>query len=78
MTGIGLPQVGNFGMAQTVACIVFGAIGFVAFVYGKKNNLMRPMLIGLALTLYPYFFSETILLYLVGISLTALLYLWRE
>ncbi len=78
MAGIGLPPAGDFDGAEIFAYIIFGAIGFAAFVYGKKNKSVRPMIIGFALMAYPYFFSGTLLLYLVGIALTAALYFWRE
>jgi len=58
--------------------IIFSSIGFVAFMYGKKNSEYRPMLIGIALMVYPYFLRGTLMLYLVGIGLTAALYFFRE
>jgi hypothetical protein len=36
------------------------------------------MAIGLVLMIYPYFFSGTLAIYLVGIALTAALYFWRD
>ena len=36
------------------------------------------MIIGAALMAYPYFISGTFFLYLIGITLTAALYFWRE
>ena len=78
LAGIGLPQADDFGAAKIFACIIFGAIGFAAFLYGKKNRSFRPMMIGFALMVYPYFISGTFFLYLVGIALTAALYFWRE
>ena len=68
----------NFGPAKIIAYLIFGAIGFVAFVYGKKNTFWRTMIIGIALIVYPYFVSGTTVLYLVGIVLTAVLYFWKE
>ncbi len=78
MAGIGLPLADDFGTAKIVACTIFGAIGFAAFLYGKKNKFSRPMIIGGALMAYPYFISGTFFLYLVGVALTAALYFWRE
>ena len=78
MPGIGLPRADDFSAAKIFAYIIFGAIGFVVFVYGKKNKLFRPMIIGAALMAYPYFISGTFFLYLIGITLTAALYFWRE
>lgn len=71
-------QFGNFDFAKIAACSIFGAIGFVAFVYGKKNTLWRTMILGVALMAYPYFFTGALVTYLIGIALTAALYFWRE
>jgi hypothetical protein len=60
------------------AAIIFGAIGMAAFVYGKKSANMKPMILGIALMGYPYFISQTWLLYLVGVLLTGSLFVWRE
>jgi len=78
LAGIGLPLAGDFSTARIFAWIIFGAIGFSVFLYGKNNKFLRPMLIGIALMAYPYFISGTFFLYLVGIILIALLYFWRE
>ena len=78
MAGIGLPQADDFSAAKIFAYIIFGAIGFVVFVYGKKNKFFRPMIIGVALMVYPYFISGTFFLYFTGIALIAALYFWRD
>ena len=69
---------GNFGVANIIAGFLFGSIGFIAFVYGKKMSLWRPLVLGLVLMAYTYFISNTILLYGIGIVLCVLLYFWRE
>lgn len=58
--------------------MLFSGVGFVAFVYGKKNAELRPMLIGIALLIYPYLVRGTLWIYLVGAALTAALYFLRE
>ena len=68
----------NFSLAAIIAYLVFGTVGFVAFMRGKKNKSWRPMGIGIALMVYPYFFPGTLALYLVGLLLSAALYFWRE
>jgi LPXTG-motif cell wall-anchored protein len=78
LAGFTVPQTGDFNTANILAYIIFGGIGFVAFVYGKKNKILRPMLIGCALMGYPYFFTGTLVLYIIGVILTAALYFWRE
>ena len=71
-------QGGDFSWAKIIAYLIFGAVGFVAFVYGKKNTLWRPMVIGIALMAYPYLVSGAMAIYLIGMVLTAALYFWRE
>ena len=39
-----------FSGANLIGGLVFGSIGFVAFVYGKRMHIWKPMLIGLALS----------------------------
>lgn len=78
MAVFGLPQADDFSTAKIIACTIFSAIGFAAFLYGKKNKLSRPMIIGAVLMVYSYFISGAFLLYLIGIALTAALYFWRE
>jgi hypothetical protein len=58
--------------------IVFGAIGLAAFVYGKKSTLPKPMILGIALMVYPYFVSQIWFLYGIGILLTAGLFYPRN
>ena len=73
-----MPQLGDLNLANIAAYAIFGAIGFVAFVYGKKMSLYRTMIIGLVLMVYPYFISVTWAIYAVGMILTAALYFWRD
>ena len=63
--------------AALFAMLIFGLAGLVAFTYGKKNALWRPMLLGLSLIVYPYFVEQTWLMYAVGGALCAALVLWR-
>ncbi|MBI5874209.1 MAG: hypothetical protein HZB36_08780 [Candidatus Omnitrophica bacterium] len=65
-------------VANLVAAFFFGAVGFVAFAYGKKQGSFKPMAIGAILLIYPYFISNTIALYAVGIILTVSLFIFRE
>jgi hypothetical protein len=60
------------------AGLLFGTVGLAAFVYGKKNANWRPMVVGAALMVYPYFVEQTWLLYGLGVALCAALFLWRE
>jgi hypothetical protein len=56
----------DFSAANLIAGFVFGSVGFVAFVYGKRQSLWKPMFCGLALMVYPYFITDIIALYAIG------------
>ena len=68
----------GFTFSNIMAGIIFSGVGLVVFVYGKKMGRLKPLLVGIALMAYPYFFSGTLTTYLIGIALTAALYFWRE
>jgi hypothetical protein len=59
----GLTGGGGINWGYWIANILFGIIGWYAFIYGM---------------IYPYFVSNTILTFAIGIGLTAALYFWRE
>ncbi|OGW79752.1 MAG: hypothetical protein A3G33_01735 [Omnitrophica bacterium RIFCSPLOWO2_12_FULL_44_17] len=61
-----------------IAGIIFGGIGFVAFIYGKKQASWKPLAIGIALMAYPYFVSNTIALYAIGGLLTLSLFFFHD
>jgi hypothetical protein len=67
-----------FSGANLIGGLVFGSIGFVAFIYGKRMHVWKPMLIGLALMAYPYFVANDIALFAIGVLGTAALFLFRE
>ena len=64
--------------ADLFGSILFGIVGYAAFRYGKKAGSTHPMAIGVALMVYPYFVSQTWLLYAIGCALCAGLYVLRE
>ena len=61
-----------------LASLVFGVIGFAAFMYGRKQARFSAMTIGTALMVYPYFFDRVWLLWSIGLALCAGLYVFRE
>ncbi|OGS00817.1 MAG: hypothetical protein A2V88_17495 [Elusimicrobia bacterium RBG_16_66_12] len=61
-----------------VGSLLFSAIGFVAFAYGKKTMKFRVMAMGGALMAFPYFVSDTTMMWLAGAGLTAaLFFIWE-
>ena len=67
----------NFSMANIMGGLFFGVIGVAAWMYGKKQSQMKPMIIGGLLMVYPYFISETISLWVVGFALTLFLFIFN-
>jgi len=57
--------------------MVFGAIGLGFFMYGKKQKAIVPLLVGIALFIFPYFISDITLLVIVGAILVVLPYFVR-
>ena len=68
----------EFSGANFIAGLIFGSIGFVAFIYGKRMNQWRTMFAGLALMVYPYFIANTVVLFVVGTVGSAALFFLRE
>ncbi|MEO8463930.1 MAG: hypothetical protein ABI640_01205 [Gammaproteobacteria bacterium] len=57
--------------------LLFGSIGTGFFLYGKKQRAVVPLVCGLALMLFPYFVSSTLLLVVIGVVLIAVPYFVR-
>lgn len=64
--------------AALFASLIFSIIGLVAFRHGKKNTLLAPTILGIALMAYTYFVDGIWLVYGIGLALcAALYYLWE-
>jgi len=57
--------------------LLFGSIGLGFFLYGKKQRAVVPLVCGLALMVFPYFVSNTVLLVAIGALLIAVPYFVR-
>lgn len=55
--------------------LLFGGIGFVAFMYGKRMRRTEMMALGGVLMVYGYFVTNAWLLYAAGAGLTVAV--WR-
>ena len=78
LSSVGTLGASSFSLANIVASLFFGAVGFFAFVYGKKQGNYKALSIGIVLMVYPYFISNTVLLYTAGVGLCVALYFWRD
>ncbi len=76
--GVGTGSSSSFSVAAIFAYLIFGGIGFIAFVYGKKQASFKPLVIGIVLMGYPYFVTNPVWLYAIGVGLTVLLFVWRD
>ncbi|MDQ6800023.1 MAG: hypothetical protein M3041_04215 [Acidobacteriota bacterium] len=52
--------------------LLFGAIGTVYFMYGKRIHEPMFLIVGFALAIYPYFVSNIVLVFLIGAILAAI------
>ncbi len=57
--------------------IVFGALGFGYFIYGRRQKAVVPLVTGIALMVFPYFIANVYLLVIVGVGLTVVPYFFR-
>jgi len=57
--------------------LLFGSIGLGFFVYGRKQRMVVPLASGVALMIFPYFVSNTIVLVTLGVVLIAIPYFVR-
>ena len=64
----------NLSFANIFAGILFGAIGFSAFLYGKKQANIKTLVIGVLLMGYSYFVPNTLANYAIGTVLTVALF----
>jgi hypothetical protein len=68
----------NMSAANLIGGFVFGSIGFVAFIYGKRMNLWKPMFCGIALMVFPYFIANTAIMYAIGAIGSVALFFQRD
>jgi hypothetical protein len=57
---------------------LFGTIGLGYFMYGKKQQRMIPLMVGLGLMVFPYFVTDPIFIVIVGGVLMVIPYYWRD
>lgn len=69
-----------FGLstANLIGNLLFSSIGFVAFIYGKRMNVWKVMLCGLALMIFPYFVGDTATMYVIGALGTVAIFFLRN
>jgi hypothetical protein len=63
--------VGSLSAGYLIGNVLFSGVGFVAFMYGKKQGQFKRMALGGVLMVYPYFVSNTAAMFAIGTALTA-------
>ena len=58
--------------------LIPSGIGFVLFIYGKKQGRFPQLSAGLALMVYPYFIANTAVVYAIGVGGTVALFFLRD
>ncbi len=58
-----------------LAGMLVSSIGFVLFVYGKKQSRFPQLVVGLVLMVYPYFVPSALLMFGIAVGLLGLLWL---
>ena len=64
--------------AVLFASILFGIIGTVALMYGKRMEQWKTMIVGGTLLVFPYFVSQTWAIYAIGCALCVALFVFRD
>ncbi|MEA2326178.1 MAG: hypothetical protein QOE68_1137 [Thermoanaerobaculia bacterium] len=54
--------------------LLFGSIGMVYMIYGKRQSSVMHIVVGAILIIYPYLFSNALLVFITGAILTAIPY----
>lgn len=57
--------------------VIFSSIGLGYFLYGKKQKLTVPFVVGLVLMVFPYFIESNLLVSGIGILLSIIPYFLR-
>ena len=55
--------------AWLILSSLFSLIGMAVCLYGRKQRLIAPTLVGIALMVYPYFVSDTLAMIGIGVAL---------
>jgi len=64
----------NLDANSLLASLLVSSIGFVLFVYGKRQRRVPQLAVGLILLIYPYFVTGVLAMFAIAAAL--LLLLW--
>jgi len=61
----------DFDSANFIASFLIGTVGFGLFLYGKKQERIPQLVVGLALCGYPYFVTSVTVMVSIAVGLVA-------
>jgi hypothetical protein len=61
-----------------IGWVLFGGIGIVACAWGKMKEYWQPWVLGVGLMVFPYFIPRGVWMWVVGLTLSGLLFFARE
>ena len=64
----------SFDPTLLILSLIPSGVGFVLFMYGKKQERLPQLVAGIAFMVYPYFTQTVLMMVGVGAALTAGLY----
>ncbi len=64
----------NIDSTWLVLSLIPSGVGFILFVYGRKQVRMPQLVAGIAMMVYPYFTASVTWLTVVGVAIGAALY----
>jgi hypothetical protein len=67
-----------FSTMKIIVWLVSGALGMGYIIYGKKQSSLVFMLSGIALGVYPYLFSNIIVLIIIGVVLAVVPFVIKD
>lgn len=62
----------SFDTASILVSFVLGSIGFVGFVYGKRQSRLPHMVAGAILMIFPFFVPSALVMGLIGAGIVGL------
>ena len=68
----------DLSFSQIASGIILGGVGFVVFIYGKKQASLKPMIGGLVLMVLPYVLQQTMQLVLASVLIFVAMYVFRD
>jgi hypothetical protein len=60
---------------ELLVSILVSSVGFIAFVYGKRQARAPQMIAGLILMIFPYFVSNVLAIFGIGAAVMAVMWL---